>query len=124
MNSKVYLNSSQTCYTPGQVIQFICQYDPEFCYEVELTNGHIISRMSGDNHGEEHFNVTFTNVTTNNTSYSFICRCLPEETGNISNEVIIKACGKLILIVVYITCLLYTSPSPRDRQKSRMPSSA
>ena len=27
-----------------------------------------------------------------------------------------SGCGK--------TCLLYTSPSPRDRQKSRMPSSA
>ena len=26
--------------------------------------------------------------------------------------------------VVTIACLLYTSPSPRDRQKSRMPSSA
>ena len=26
--------------------------------------------------------------------------------------------------VLYIICLLYTSPSPRDRQKSRMPSSA
>ena len=25
---------------------------------------------------------------------------------------------------IYKTCLLYTSPSPRDRQKSRMPSSA
>ena len=25
---------------------------------------------------------------------------------------------------VYNSCLLYTSPSPRDRQKSRMPSSA
>ena len=25
---------------------------------------------------------------------------------------------------VYVTCLLYTSPSPRDRQRSRMPSSA
>ena len=25
---------------------------------------------------------------------------------------------------LYDTCLLYTSPSPRDRQKSRMPSSA
>ena len=25
---------------------------------------------------------------------------------------------------VKIVCLLYTSPSPRDRQKSRMPSSA
>ena len=24
----------------------------------------------------------------------------------------------------YMFCLLYTSPSPRDRQKSRMPSSA
>ena len=26
--------------------------------------------------------------------------------------------------IVYYFCLLYTSPSPRDRQKSRMPSSA
>ena len=25
---------------------------------------------------------------------------------------------------IYDACLLYTSPSPRDRQKSRMPSSA
>ena len=24
----------------------------------------------------------------------------------------------------YMTCLLYTSPSPRDRTRSRMPSSA
>ena len=29
-----------------------------------------------------------------------------------------------ILDTVVSTCLLYTSPSPRDRQKSRMPSSA
>ena len=29
-----------------------------------------------------------------------------------------------ILKTAYQTCLLYTSPSPRDRQKSRMPSSA
>ena len=27
-------------------------------------------------------------------------------------------------VAVFRTCLLYTSPSPRDRQKSRMPSSA
>ena len=26
--------------------------------------------------------------------------------------------------IMYTRCLLYTSPSPRDRQKSRMPSSA
>ena len=28
------------------------------------------------------------------------------------------------IIPARMTCLLYTSPSPRDRQKSRMPSSA
>ena len=32
--------------------------------------------------------------------------------------------GMLAVIGVLWTCLLYTSPSPRDRQKSRMPSSA
>ena len=32
--------------------------------------------------------------------------------------------GYVILCVARATCLLYTSPSPRDRQKSRMPSSA
>ena len=31
---------------------------------------------------------------------------------------------KLDYPTVYQACLLYTSPSPRDRQKSRMPSSA
>ena len=30
----------------------------------------------------------------------------------------------LLLQPLIVTCLLYTSPSPRDRQKSRMPSSA
>ena len=30
----------------------------------------------------------------------------------------------LMLPVLVMVCLLYTSPSPRDRQKSRMPSSA
>ena len=29
-----------------------------------------------------------------------------------------------VVAVVGEVCLLYTSPSPRDRQKSRMPSSA
>ena len=30
----------------------------------------------------------------------------------------------MVVDMPYNTCLLYTSPSPRDRQKSRMPSSA
>ena len=32
--------------------------------------------------------------------------------------------GKADVIKWAMSCLLYTSPSPRDRQKSRMPSSA
>ena len=32
--------------------------------------------------------------------------------------------GFILDVLANYTCLLYTSPSPRDRQKSRMPSSA
>ena len=34
------------------------------------------------------------------------------------------ACGDADSMVTGVTCLLYTSPSPRDRTRSRMPSSA
>ena len=30
----------------------------------------------------------------------------------------------VVVLMIITSCLLYTSPSPRDRQKSRMPSSA
>ena len=36
----------------------------------------------------------------------------------------IDLAGDYVKKVYNYTCLLYTSPSPRDRQKSRMPSSA
>ena len=50
---------------------------------------------------------------------------------NSQNNVAVFEAGKpsdiwkvnMPLAILY-TCLLYTSPSPRDRQKSRMPSSA
>ena len=35
-----------------------------------------------------------------------------------------KGAARLRMIAERYACLLYTSPSPRDRQKSRMPSSA
>ena len=34
------------------------------------------------------------------------------------------ASGLWILTTIYAICLLYTSPSPRDKRQSRMPSSA
>ena len=42
--------------------------------------------------------------------------------NNLGVKPITNAAGNLALPVY--SCLLYTSPSPRDRQKSRMPSSA
>ena len=46
-------------------------------------------------------------------------------TGSISNDSTLNAgLGFRHLIGEDLLCLLYTSPSPRDRQKSRMPSSA
>ena len=38
--------------------------------------------------------------------------------------VVAMALGGIMLLAGISACLLYTSPSPRDRQKSRMPSSA
>ena len=35
-----------------------------------------------------------------------------------------SGCGKSTLLRMIGGCLLYTSPSPRDRTRSRMPSSA
>ena len=49
-------------------------------------------------------------------------------TGGVRSAVIQPGETEWILpweeLIVVDTCLLYTSPSPRDRQKSRMPSSA
>ena len=44
--------------------------------------------------------------------------------GNAPWRLIETSAGMLNAIGLANPCLLYTSPSPRDRQKSRMPSSA
>ena len=49
------------------------------------------------------------------------------EPSNDGQEIVVVTPYKLFIIYInpyIIRCLLYTSPSPRDRQKSRMPSSA
>ena len=48
---------------------------------------------------------------------------IPSLTVQIEDEVYTTE-EKLILVIENEDCLLYTSPSPRDRTRSRMPSSA
>ena len=50
------------------------------------------------------------------------CLVEAEENFRVHNKLTQKQLDELI--VRSEGCLLYTSPSPRDRQKSRMPSSA
>ena len=44
--------------------------------------------------------------------------------GEVTPKFPVKATIEVQNSRMYMDCLLYTSPSPRDRQKSRMPSSA
>ena len=48
------------------------------------------------------------------------CKMIAPILDEIANEY----AGRLKVAKVNIDCLLYTSPSPRDRTRSRMPSSA
>ena len=50
--------------------------------------------------------------------------CLIANKFGIDVDPIAILCQVKLLSQLYRDCLLYTSPSPRDRQKSRMPSSA
>ena len=48
-----------------------------------------------------------------------------QETLLFNSSIVIDYLSSFMKIVTLLAaCLLYTSPSPRDRQKSRMPSSA
>ena len=54
---------------------------------------------------------------------------LPKVTGWIATGILMRSLalpglGTIDELNNFKPCLLYTSPSPRDRQKSRMPSSA
>ena len=53
------------------------------------------------------------------------CSALDPIASGVVEDMIAEMRGSFtIIIVTHNLCLLYTSPSPRDRQKSRMPSSA
>ena len=49
---------------------------------------------------------------------------LDDEQSSLVNVYVALDVTPIFSAELAFTCLLYTSPSPRDRQKSRMPSSA
>eukprot|EP01017_Pseudomicrothorax_dubius_P007327 TRINITY_DN12266_c0_g1_i2.p1 TRINITY_DN12266_c0_g1~~TRINITY_DN12266_c0_g1_i2.p1 ORF type:complete len:518 (-),score=109.95 TRINITY_DN12266_c0_g1_i2:73-1626(-) len=55
---------------------------------------------------------------------SFLEKSTPFSLIPLANNLVLKEYSMGEIAVQEGTCLLYTSPSPRDRQKSRMPSSA
>ena len=76
-------------------------------------------KKSVESHGVAHIKSTF-----NNTHVT-----LTDRFGNVivwekAGTSGFKGSRKSTAYAATIACLLYTSPSPRDRQKSRMPSSA
>ena len=58
------------------------------------------------------------------TGIGFLDHMLEQLSKHSLIDLKVKAKGDTHIDLHHTTCLLYTSPSPRDRQKSRMPSSA
>ena len=78
-----------------------------------------------------HFDVMDNHYVPNLTMGPMVCKALRDHgiTAPIDVHLMVSPVDGLIDSFAragasFITCLLYTSPSPRDRQKSRMPSSA
>ena len=61
----------------------------------------------------------------NDVSYSRGKLAVSQERGFLVESLAVKGEGSRPRVIVLVSdCLLYTSPSPRDKRQSRMPSSA
>ena len=86
-----------------------------FCAET----GHHTGRSPKDKH------IVVDSLTENTVWWEGNRRQTPEQFDSLLNDFLAHAKDSTLFVQdLYGGCLLYTSPSPRDRQKSRMPSSA
>ena len=111
----ITLNSNQTFQALFELIPPV-----QYTLTVTTSEGGTISSEGGQY--EEGTSVTIT--ATPDEGYEFSGWTGTSQT---SSEIMITISSNLNLTAVFNEikpCLLYTSPSPRDRQKSRMPSSA
>ena len=63
-------------------------------------------------------------VETMQNEYSLLCRLYDTDMAELSHNEQVTLLAFSPLATGFLTCLLYTSPSPRDLSTSRMPSSA
>ena len=86
---------------------------------LSLGNSSDLYTFEGYDHNpfnESNANMDITVEFTRDFMYDFVCSAEDSVLGDLNDDSVVN--------VQDIICLLYTSPSPRDRQKSRMPSSA
>ena len=79
---------------------------PLFIYGRSAKNEEVLEKFDVYAQFEHYFNLAKKGMITDDIESALVSKCLRTP------------------LLVYTSCLLYTSPSPRDRQKSRMPSSA
>ncbi|WP_460379379.1 hypothetical protein [Staphylococcus aureus] len=79
------------------------------------------------------YTVSYTHLRAHETCADLVCRLLLEKkklvTVSYTHLRAHETCADLVCrllqhVNTYFICLLYTSPSPRDMRRSRMPSSA
>src|SRR5664280_3555749 len=90
----------------GEALALYSQVSDSWRFELDIINLKIFAKNS-NNAGKRHFSVVPDNRQKFNP--------LDINSAQINN---------LIYVINGYPCLLYTSPSPRDRTRSRMPSSA
>ena len=96
---------------------FLIAFLSSFLFAVETTSNFkgVVTDLSGN--ALEDAEITIVNNSTNKSSTT---------SSNESGAFVLTnlAVGGPYTVTVTSSCLLYTSPSPRDRTRSRMPSSA
>ena len=113
------------------VIDFAGECADTVSFVVSITDGPILDPIADVAACDFYVldSITGTNLTGNEAYYSqFGDTLMSGDTIFVTDSITVidfaGECADTVSFVVSITCLLYTSPSPRDRTRSRMPSSA
>ena len=84
----------------------------------------IIKVVTGPTRGDKVLDLVLTNIEPRDMTTTVRDPLDTDNGEKKSDHSIVYTSAEMLNVDRFKTCLLYTSPSPRDRQKSRMPSSA